>query len=225
MRRALDDHVRRFEHLAGALGIDHELVLLIDRDPLHRPAETFSALRDQRGEPVDQRRIAGGRCIALRQIERELTILRDADRLADQVADLGLERDRRAGCDRRYHHRERDFLAIAEGLQSEQLEAVRHRPRHFRLRHIGRPRYVDHERIAGIARRAPIGLPAGLQDDMQRHGNCGEIARPLHGGDQLGTGLRGLEQSAGGVVICMGARLRADGCEHAKHRQPDHAAH
>ena len=87
LRRAFDDHIRRVEHFAGALRVDHELALLIDRDPLDRPAEPLAALRHQRCEPVDQRRVAAGRRGALRQIERE--VARPAGRRSARRPDSG----------------------------------------------------------------------------------------------------------------------------------------
>ena len=124
---------------------------------------------------------AGG---ARRQIEGEIGALGNADLLADEIIDLEPQAERlgrigRPGRDGKDH-----LILIAEGIEAEEGEAAGHRPGEIGAGEIGRSRPIQAHRNAGIARRAPIGLPAGRQLELQpeRHrfgaAAAGDGARP-----------------------------------------------
>ena len=132
--------------------------------------------------------IAGGRG-ARRQIEGEIGALGDADLLADQIIDLEPEGQRlgrigRPGGDGKDH-----LILIAEGIEAEEGEAAGNRPGEIGTGEIARSGPVQAHRNAGIARRAPIGLPAGRQLELQPQRHRFGAAAAGDGGDQPELGL------------------------------------
>ncbi len=126
---------------------------------------------------------------ARRQIEDEIGALGDADLLADQIIDLEPKGERlgrigRPGGDGKDH-----LILIAEGIEAEEGEAAGNRPGHIGAGEIGRSGPIQADRNAGIARRAPIGLPAGRQLELQPQRHRFGAAAAGDGGDQPELGL------------------------------------
>ena len=114
---------------------------------------------------------------------------RHADLLADEIVDRGAQRHRLASLGRRHGDREHHLAAIAEGLEPEQGEAARRRPGHLGRGDVARGGPVDGDRNAGIAGRAPIGVPPRLKIELEAHRQALRIADRGHRSDQPGRRL------------------------------------
>jgi 2-dehydro-3-deoxygluconokinase len=108
-------------------------------------------------------------------------------------------------CDNREHH----FAAIAEGLQAEQLESVRHRPAQIRFRQIFRTAPIHLRRVARFARRAPVDLPPGFKLEVQAQAQGFPLAYAAGRRDQAHAPVLVRRPVAGRGAIarrCLGRR-------------------
>src|SRR5262249_35110643 len=127
-------------------------------------------------EAVDVRRLIARRGGAGRGIEGKICLVGNADLGADEGAEMRLERDRRAWFLRRHGDRVDDLVLVAEGLETEELEAMRRRIFEGRGGNVLRAFEADLRRKARVARRVPIGLPTGLHRDLEARRHRGETA-------------------------------------------------
>jgi hypothetical protein len=221
--RRLDQDVRGLEgDVRARRDLKHRGLGRAGQDrPLEGQADACAVARHQGPIAVDQKTIARRPGAAGRHGERECGLARNADLLAGEIADLGPQQDRvirplRPGIDGQH-----DILRVAEGLHPEQRETVRQRPVEPGLGQVLRTAPVHRGRVARLARRAPVDLPARLKLEVQPQVQavpalCG---RARH--DQAQARLLLVDPGAGRGARCA-ARARQDQAKRQKQGSGDH---
>ncbi len=192
---SLDQQVRRHERRVGAKRRADQRLDVAARNvgTLEHQAGPAAVTRHLVLVAGDHVRELGRVRRARRQVERCGVAVGDTHFVADQKIDLraqvhGLAGRAEFGCDRKDH-----LLFVAEGLQVEIFEADGRGPLERRSGQVGRfvPCHVG--RDSGIARRAPVGLPAFVEADLDAERDRFEIADSCRGRDEADIGLRAVE--------------------------------
>ena len=140
--------------------------------------------RDPRPIGLDQalfdRRALGAR----RQREDEIGLVGHADVAACQVGHLRPQGDRLAGLAHGEGERQDDLPGVTQRFQAEDREPLRRRPGQARFGQVPRSRPVGPGRETGIARRAPVDLPALVHPEMQPGPHRRALAGRVRGRDQ-----------------------------------------
>ena len=143
-----------------------------------------AAPRDERGEPLDQRGFDRRGRRPSRKPKREVRDIGNANVVAGEVGNFGLDQERAAGLDQRRVHRKNDLVAVTERLEADHRKTLRRRPGERGLVEILRARPVRLRREPGIARRTPVDLPALVHPEMDAEPQRSIVADGVRRGDQ-----------------------------------------
>ncbi len=186
-RVGLDEDVGRRPGLPGR-GLDPEDLVRPARDRPHRhevESRRLSRTRHLCYEAPDQvGRTRRRACRAGRQVQADIERGRDAKRAAHQEFRPAPQGDRLADALRHHIEREDHLFFVTEVVEAEELEALGCGPAESDFRDIRGLGPVHLRRQAGGARRAPVGLPALRQLDLETGRNPLQLADRRHRGQQ-----------------------------------------
>ena len=211
-RRPLDQKVRLVEGRGrGRDDTQRRHLLAAQQGALPEPQTHGAAVAGHQGsEAVDQEGVARVPLRPAGQFERQAAVVGNADLPADQIAQFGAQADRRAGVPRGRLDRQHHLAAIAEGLQTEQREAVRHGPAQLGRVEVAGGAPVERRREAGIAGRAPVDLPARFELELKAEPQAAAVAAAVARRNQTHARVLVL-QPGGGRRVGVPARRRDQG--------------